>query len=705
MKPTSIEQLLTNEALSSLKAISSVNVITGNIGYGTTNSPVGKKKTPGTPGTPVAKVLLGEKPSLEERSKLNLGAITDIITEPQLEKTPVRSAFLITGIDVLNPAVEKTNHPNYEFGPKGKVIGVLEQPQSMVELFPSAYNNVVLGQAQEEAGVRKKRTDKSRLTQVVPVQMGLVNKEFTGTKYGLDNTGRLIDFMNRSFPFVNISTDQNTIDRLLESPDVTAYLKEGAVVYGMTKDGNIFINSQVHNSESELFNTAIHEMGHVWTKHLQLTPKGKKIYKRGAELVQQTKLYERLLKRFDGDVDRATEEAMATLIGNRGESVVNASLKQKIKDWIAAVWDYVRQEFKLSKDLTTKEIQNLTMDEFLGTALADIFQGKEIKLSDKQLKDFTTELKQAMFRSEDTMEDIIRVGRDNGFSDASIREVLRGRGFKMADIKSAMEVSVDVFTQLPQEFSRVEGGIEQAVKLFNEVRAKLSRFANPERTLSDVRQKGMDLMKANAIFQAQPEQIQQELLVAFDRTIGIRQNANVRREIADIKKSLKSQRVGQDNLRNAQIKIKNFIRQSLPKSKTYSQAQINKLVNLITKTNLDNFQAQAEKVIEVVEQQRNKMKMSLIRDINKLVKQKSKAAITDAGKRRTRGLDAQGQSFFNAIAPILRGVSAKVELQVTKPNTKKATSLQKEIDKFNDAALNPSPTLNCLNLFIISSLF
>ena len=653
IKAKTIDALLTPKALKNLKAISSVNVITGNIGYGQPNSPGKKTVTPGSRYNAVAKALIGDNPSAESKAKLHIGSITDVLTEPQLKDTPIRSVFTITGIDVLNPGIEKTNHPNYPVGPRGKIIGVIEQPQSMLELFPSAYNNAVVGKARENAGQNRKRSDGTRLNETIPVGIGIPNKEFQGTIVGVTEEGRLLDFMNRSFPFVNISTDQATMNQLLESPDVTAYLRGDTVVYGMTKDGNIFINKDVHDSKSELYNTAIHEMGHVWVKHLSLTPKGKKIYKRGAEIVQQTELYKKLLKRFDGDVNKATEEAMATLIGNRGESVVDASLKQQVKDWITAVWDYVRQEFKLSKDLTTQEIQDLTMDEFLGTAMADIFSGKPVKLTDAQLKTFSTELKEAMLKSDQSMNSIIETGRRNGFSDASIKAVLKERKFPAADIAAAMEVKVDVFTQLPEAFGRVEGGVSEGMKLYTEVRQAVSNFASKGKTMAEVRQKAMDLMKANPIYQAQQEQVQMELMVDFDKTLNSRANVSVQKEISAIRNSLKQRKISEKNLKASQTQLKNFIRNQLPKSKTYTQAQINKLISRVGKSTVDTFQADTEYVMNIVDKQKAKMQKALVRDILKLVKSKAMTAFTKSRKRRAKGLSKEGQSYFNAVKQVL----------------------------------------------------
>ena len=664
---TSIDQILTPQALENLKGITSVNIITQNIAYGKTNSPAAKKAAPGVPKTPVSIALLGSNPSVEERSKLNLGVITDLITEPQLEKTPTRSAFMITGIDVLNPEIETTTHPNYPVGPKGKVIGVVEQPQSIVELFPSAYNNVALGieaevlpetdvEGREVKGRKRKRSAKQRLMETVPVQMGLNNTEFIGTRYGIDNVGRFLNFINRSMPFVSISTDQETMNRLLESPFVTPYLKEGQVVYGMTQDGKIFINAEVHNSENELFNTAVHEMGHIWTESLKLTPKGRQIYNKGAELVKQTKTYEKFLKKFDGDVTKAVDETMATLIGNKGESVVEASLKQKIKDWIASVWSYVKTQFKLSKDLTVEEIQDLTLDKFLETAVADIFAGKPIKMTDKQLQTLTNQLSESMFRVDDSINEIVRIGRNNGFSDASIRAVLRGRGFSAVDVDAAMEFEMQY--ELPREFSRIEGGIGLANQLMLDIQNKLDKFAGKRRrskSYAEIRQKAQELLEAHPTYKAQDDQVQMELKVGLDRVIGYRGNRNVAREMARIRQSLRDRKIGAKNLKNAQLALRNYIRAALPKSKTYTQAQINSLIKTVNETTVDNFRAQTEKVLNIVDKQKAKMKREVMREIYKTVKVKATPR-KQSGKPRAKGIDATGQVIFKNIKEVMDAV-------------------------------------------------
>ena len=142
----------------------------------------------------------------------------------------------------------------------------------------------------------------------------------------------------------------------------------------------------------------------------------------------------------------------------------------------------------------------------------------------------------------------------------------------------------------------------------------------------------------------------------FDKTLQTRANVSVQKEISQIRRNLRQRKIGAKNLKQAQITLKNFIRKNLPKSNMYSQAQINRLVNAVSNTNLDNFEAQAEKVISIVEEQRAKIKKSVIKQIKGLVAKKAKVRKTSTGKVRSKGLDAKGQAIFKQFDVILKHV-------------------------------------------------
>jgi|14BtaG_2_1085337.scaffolds.fasta_scaffold00036_41 hypothetical protein len=636
-------------------------------------TPKTKVSMPNKKGKPVVLALLeGMEASTETASLTHIQEITDLITEPQLSNIPSRSIIALQAVDVTVDDVIETNHPNYPFGPKGKTIGILEQPVSLVDTYPEAYKLAMAGLTKAEGKqetVTKTKAERSKgelvegelapssvdiiLNNTLLVQWGLPGRDFVGAlaQTNMDDAAKLNAFMNIAFPSVTISTEGSTFNNVMESEGVKKYLKGDEVIYGVTVDGDIYINPDVHNSQSALFNTSIHEMGHVWTDYLQTTKKGKAIYAQGVKLVEQTEEYKKQLKNFNGDKAKAANETMAILIGNKGQTIADGAVKSKFTQWLLGMWNYIKSQFKMSKDLTAEEIQDMNLDTFLGTALADIFAGKEINLTKAQKKKLKNP--DAAFSKTDSMGAIIDKGRQNGFSDASIKEVLKDRGFKVADITSAMEVNVDAFTQLPEAFGRVEGGVKEGMQLFKEVRQKLSKFTTPEKTLSEVRQKAMDLIKENPIYKAQPEQTQMEILVDFDKTLDTRSNVAVQKEIAAIKNNLRQRKINSQNLKAAQIQLRNYIRKALPKSKMYTQAQINKLISRVTKSTVDTFQADTEYVMNIVDQQKTKMKKAAIKDMLKLVKAKAMTAFTKSGKRRAKGLSKEGTAYFKAVKQIL----------------------------------------------------
>ena len=527
-EPKSIEDVLSTKNLKSLKGISSVVQITNLMTAGSFDV-LKDDKEPLISKKPVIKSLYGESPSQKDINKFNIKKISDVITEPELADVPQRSAFMVTSIDIKNPETVRTSHPNYPVGPKGKVLGILKQPISIVDLVPAAYNNVALGIAQEISGQRQSRSDKARLVQTIPVQAGLANRELLGTPIGINTDKRFIDFLQRSFPDSNIIVDADTFNGVMQRDGVKEYLKDGDVIYGVTVDGKIFINPDVHKTSSDLFNTAIHEMGHVWTNYIQQTPKGKKLYNRGIELVKETDTYIEQLEIFNGDVIKAANEAMAILIGNKGESITNESIKSKWRDWLIGLWDYIKSQFKQFKDLTSKEIQDLNLDQFLGTALRDILGGKPIKLTPKQREAMKAD---ANFRkispsNKNAVEKAVKKLRDAGYSEVGIKELLdkqgveadliaesmakvkkspvkpkqkkaekktydpqpyiiearkakfsdkrmmdylvRRKGMKVKDAQELLDVNIDLLNKLPKSFGNITGGAKVGLKLFNKV--------------------------------------------------------------------------------------------------------------------------------------------------------------------------------------------------------------------------------------------
>jgi hypothetical protein len=77
-------------------------------------------------------------------------------------------------------------------------------------------------------------------------------------------------------------------------------------------------------------------------------------------------------------------------------------------------------------------------------------------------------------------------------------------------------------------------------------------------------------------------------------------------------------------------------------------------VNTLNETSVSNF---VDYMAEVFAKVKEKNRQSLLNDLVKLVSAKAKTAKTESGKRRSKGLDAVGQSFFDAIKPIIKAAA------------------------------------------------
>ena len=533
-KPTLIDDIISPNFIAAISNLDTRRTLIEIIAYGQPNN-AGEKKKANPPKTAVPLAILGfdkTTPVKEVKTKdfasLNLANIVDVITDPQMRDVEQRQIVAIVGVDVLNPGVVKVDHPNYPFGVRGKSIGVLEKPVPLQQAYASAYNLALKGLIKEEVKAEKKGKAKPAsvgniLTQKLGVQNGLTALDFFGAVSNGDvtNTQKLISFMNNAFPSVMISTDKETFNNVMNSDGVRKFLKGGEVVYGVTVDGDIYINPDVHNSESELFNTSIHEFGHVWTDNLLTTEKGKEIYNKGVDLIKQgTKsdpklksLYDEQLKKFNGDESKAMREIVAILIGNKGETITNASIKSKFNEWLLGMWKYISTTFKMSKDITADDLQNLTLDQFIGTALADIFSGKSIepsKVKGKKLKN-----PEAAFRSNQSIESIIKTGLANGFSDESIVRVLENRGFTADEISNAMKENkkaaskVEVSEETLPGYNAVMEKISGIVaKVIGRVRNESDREAARQRAFDDA----MAYLQGSKIYEDATD-VQREMLV------------------------------------------------------------------------------------------------------------------------------------------------------------------------------------------------
>lgn len=153
------------------------------------------------------------------------------------------------------------------------------------------------------------------------------------------------------------------------------YHKKEGNILGFTHKGKIYLNGENLNPE-----TPIHEAGHIWTEWTKQNDT--KLYNKGIELINGSKYLKAIKedKFYQAEANKlpASEreqyfkhEALAQAIGDKGAKFVSESKKTGFKEWLNNLWSNIKDAAGF-KDLSNKEFQNLTLDEFSKRAAKDI---------------------------------------------------------------------------------------------------------------------------------------------------------------------------------------------------------------------------------------------------------------------------------------------------------------------------------------------
>lgn len=478
---------------------------------------------------------------------------------------------------------------------------------------------------------------------------------------------QFVSRLSAAFPSVEVVTNQEQFDTLMADANANALTTKDQKVYGVVADGKVYLNPALEN-----YNTPIHEFGHIWLNTAkELNPEA---YQRGIELVEDSpymeqvrnsRNYKRVVKAMrengatDTEIDAYTrEEALAIAIGNKGESFTAAAQKRNFKAWLKDLFNFIKELTGIS-DITSEQLQDMTLDEFTQAVVVDLLSENELFAEAEQVG--LSETMQFMTGTDNasmSMRDVIRVGRDKGYSDASIKKLLTDRGYTAKEVNEALAEYYDLLTQVPSEFGNVEGGMSVGKRIFEDVRNEVKRFANSRSnpTRGQVRAKALEALRANPVYQSQSVEVQEELASALDRSLQISANRNITQEISALRNNIRQRRKGAQSLQEAKRALSQFIRANMPKSGIYSQAQINRLVNRVAKATEASLLADMEYVLGQVEIQNEKIKKQLIKQLMNEVAKDAKKGKSSAGtgKKARRGrLGADAQAFAAELKRVL----------------------------------------------------
>tara|TARA_R110001592_G_scaffold99424_2_gene283259 strand:- start:14863 stop:22647 length:7785 start_codon:yes stop_codon:yes gene_type:complete len=274
-------------------------------------------------------------------------------------------------------------------------------------------------------------------------------------------------------------------------------------------------------------------------------------------------------------------------------------------------------------------------------------------------------LQQVDFSQDDSLTDIVDKARKLDFKDLAIADYLkRVKKISAKEIKALLDETAPIktlFDAIPRAFGNVEGGMALGKQIYESVSLQLQQYITDKKpTNGEMRQKALDLLKANSLFQAQPAIVQDQLISAYDRSLTTTANRKVAKVISGIRKGLQKFKQGVESVKKGKARLRQLIRTTLPKGE-YSDTVLKKVARLIDKATDASFFVDAQEVLKIIDAQRQKQKIAVIKQIQKIVSAKAKKRMTTTGKERSGGLDAEGQQFFQTVNKILK-------LALTDPN-------------------------------------
>ena len=446
-----------------------------------------KRITTGEAGSPQSKLknrksgkpavdALMEGLNPQEGLKLNIGNLVDNITEPSLKNVPDRHIISFVGVDATASGSLTTNtHPNYPATLKGKGLGVLKDTVHIASVSPAAYAATLNKMAEANNSNITASQSISNATGA-----GLATKYLRGESLvkDLSDFDKLVGALRLAFPSVQFFTDADSWANIMDNPDVKKYIKNGEVVYGLTKDGSIYLNPDAKD-----FNTPIHEAGHIWVDMLEQT--NNDLLQQGFKLIEGTKALAAAIAEY-GDNIQARKEALAVLIGNKGESIVNAAQKANFSKWLNAMFEYVQKTFKSLTKHPVNKLADITLNQFVEGAIADILGGKEV--AGKVVATEEAQFRKSLpIKLRNAIQDLINEQKANPtkiyFYEvlAKARGLMQAAGLSEADIDAqvkAMEEREEAKTE-SEYFSDYVSKLKAAAKLtIPEARALMKQFRN-----------------------------------------------------------------------------------------------------------------------------------------------------------------------------------------------------------------------------------
>ena len=202
------------------------------------------------------------------------------------------------------------------------------------------------------------------------------------TQAKLDTRAKLFSLLFKTTLGTGVTYDENSFVKALKnSTNAKSLVNNHGDIYGLVDaDGVLHFNPAVMN-----FNTPIHEYGHLALDAIKkINPK---LWEQGKKLIRDSEYYRSIVEQSNdpenpyswakGNDDAICDEALATMIGDRGEKLVlDRGVDSKLKAWLKEVWKAFKGAFGLA-DLSDEQIEKMTLERFVDTINAELLSGRE----------------------------------------------------------------------------------------------------------------------------------------------------------------------------------------------------------------------------------------------------------------------------------------------------------------------------------------
>ncbi|MBR1921815.1 MAG: hypothetical protein IJ829_07445, partial [Kiritimatiellae bacterium] len=198
----------------------------------------------------------------------------------------------------------------------------------------------------------------------------------------LETRAKLFDLLARTALDTGVTFDEASFRKALaETGNGRKYIDRHGDIYGFkSADGTLHFNPTQLD-----YNIPIHEYGHLALEALKGV--NRRLWERGMELVKGSDYYRAIKEQSEtagheyeylrGDEAGICDEALATLIGDRGERIVEAEgVGAELKAWLKDFWKAFKGAFGLA-DMADEQIERMTLGEFVDAVNAELLRGRE----------------------------------------------------------------------------------------------------------------------------------------------------------------------------------------------------------------------------------------------------------------------------------------------------------------------------------------